>query len=126
MSANRATYTEYEPVSISPAEPGWRAVYIHDPAESDPGWSADPLIAWGVFEVTTRPAEGSSARVDRQGRQILGVIFDDYAQCPEEVSNFWRYLRPGAPDPTSAEVAAEQQRRAELAEAVRRRREATG
>ena len=37
-------------------------------------------------------------------------------QCAEEASNFWRYLRPDEPDPSPAEVAAEQARRAELAQ----------
>jgi hypothetical protein len=106
------TYTDYEPVSISTAADGWRAAYIHPPAQDDgSGWSADPLIAWAVYEVTIRPVQGSSARERKQGRAIHGVIFGDYPQCPEEVSNFWRYLKPGESDPSPAEVSEEQDRR---------------
>lgn len=105
------TYTTYEPVSLSPAANGWRAAYIHDPDERGPGWSAEPLIAWAVWEVITRPREGSTTRPRSEGRRILGVVFaDSYAQCAEEISNFWRYLAPGDADPSPAEVAAEQHR----------------
>jgi hypothetical protein len=105
------TYKTYEPISISPAD-GWRAAYIHEPREGGAGWSAEPLIAWAVYEVTTRPIKGSTAHERSEGRQILGVVFGEgYAQCPEETSNFWRYLAPGNPDPSPAEIKAEQAER---------------
>jgi hypothetical protein len=107
------TYTDYQPVSLSPAADGWRAAYIDNPEDDalGVGWSADPLIAWAVYEVTVRPVEGSTARERKLGREIHGVVFGDYPQCPEEMSNFWRYLKPGEPDPSPAEVSAEQARR---------------
>jgi hypothetical protein len=105
------TDTTYEPVSISPAADGWRAAYIHDPDEGA-GWSAEPLIAWAVYEVTTNPVQGSTALEQSHGRQILGVIFaEGYAQCAQEASSFWYYLAPGDPDPSRAQVVAEQAER---------------
>ena len=113
---NRRTYRTFEPASLGTAAPGWRAIYIHEPSEGEPGWSANPLIAWAIYQVTTRPIKGSVARERNEGRQILGVVLDEgtWAMCPEEAVNFWRYLGPDEPDPSPAEVQAEQTRRAEL------------
>jgi hypothetical protein len=135
---NRATYRTYEPVSLAPAD-GWRAVYVLDPGEGEPGWQADALIAWGVFEVTERPVAGSAAPERRVGREIHGVIIDGWAppgqpgpvtpgfspMCVAEVANFWRYLGPGEPDPDPAEVAKAQAEQARRDEALRGRRPAT-
>ena len=117
-SVNRRTYKTFEPVSLSTAAPGWRAIYIHEPSEGDLGWSANPLIAWVVYEVTTRPVKGSIATERSEGRHILGAVLDGNAwvMCPEEAANFWRYLGPDDPDPTTEEVEAEQTRQAQLAE----------
>jgi hypothetical protein len=117
---NAQTYTNYEPVSLSPA-PGWRAAYIHSPGDGG-GWSGEPLIAWGVFEVTERPCRGSTAPEQHHGREIYGVVFGDGCPGPaEEVSNFWRYIPPGEPDPTAEEVAARQAEVRDLAERKARR-----
>ena len=113
---NRQTYRTYEPVSLSTAAPGWRAAYILDPDEGEPGWHAEPLIAWAVYKVTTRPFKGSAALEQSEGRQIHGVVFNGWAHAPEEADDFWRYLQPGDPDPSPDEVATEQARRAELAQ----------
>src|SRR6266487_3769092 len=67
---NRRTYRTFEPVSLGTAAPGWRAIYIHEPSEGEPGWSANPLIAWAIYQVTTRPVKGSAARERSEGRQI--------------------------------------------------------
>jgi hypothetical protein len=117
------SYHDYSPIGLSPAE-GWRAIYIHMPDEGAPGWSADSLIAWGVFEVTERPIKGNPAPQGETTREIHGVVMDDYAHCVEETENFWRYNAPSDPDPTLEEVEAEQARRAELA-AIRRTRDQT-
>jgi hypothetical protein len=95
----------YSPVSLSPAD-GWRVIYL-EPDEDEPGWWADPLIAWGVFEVIYE-----NGVPDVQGREIHGVIMGDYAQCVEESGKFWRYAPPGASDPTPEEVQAERTSRA--------------
>lgn len=107
---DRRTYTTYEPVSLTAAPPGWRAAYIHPPDEGEPGWSADPLIAWAVWEVTERPVQGSTAPEKARGREIHGVIYDGWVQAVPETANFWKYLAPGDPDPSPGEVAAGQER----------------
>jgi hypothetical protein len=119
------TYTDRQPLSICTAEPGWRAVYIEEAGGDEPGWNSEPLIAWAVYKVTEKPCEGYIAPEHDDGNQILGVVFDGYAQAAEEMSNFWMYLAPGDPDPAPETVAAEQRQRTEhqaLRDAARQRR----
>jgi hypothetical protein len=55
---------------------------------------------------------------DSPGIRELGLLRGGprVSQCAEEAVNFWRYLRPDEPDPSPAEVRAEQKARcAELA-----------
>ena len=104
------TYAQYSPVSLSPAD-GWRAIYLHEPDEGEPGWSAEPLIGWGVFDVTHHPVRGESGLPTEPVREIHGVAMQDTAFCVADVANFWRYAAPGDSDPTDEEVAAERARR---------------
>jgi hypothetical protein len=103
--------TTYEPVTIIPARDGWRAVFIGSPGE-DPGYAAEPLTGWGIFEVTEKPASGTTGPVYRWGRQIHGIVAleDEVTAAPAAADNFWRYLRPGD-ELTDEEVTAEQDAR---------------
>jgi hypothetical protein len=103
---DRRTYRTYEPVSLCPAAPGWRAVYfLEDDGPDEPGWHARPLAAWGVFQVMSRPVKGSVADEKNEGHHICGVTADDWAESAEAMGNFWRYLSPDDPDPSPEEVA---------------------
>jgi hypothetical protein len=100
---HRRTYRTYEPVSLCPAAPGWRAVYLDD---EEPGWHAKALAAWGVFRVASHPVRGSVAPEADEGCHITGVTADDYVDSAENVANFWRYLGPDDPDPSPEEAAS--------------------
>lgn len=98
---DRRTYRTYEPVTLCPAVPGWRALYLVDEM---PGWSAQPVAAWGIFRVVSRPVKGSVATEQDEGSHICGVIADGYADSAEAADNFWRYLGPSEPAPSMEEV----------------------
>jgi hypothetical protein len=101
------TYTVYEPLSLCPAD-GWRAIYLDK--TSPPGWSDQPLTAWGVFRVVDKPCTGSRAATRDHGNEICGVVHSgtdlgSYPQAANEASNFWHCRRIDDPDPTPEEVA---------------------
>jgi hypothetical protein len=78
--------TTFELISISPADPGWRAVFSG-------GGAAAPVVAWGVFH-------------KRQGTTDLGTSMEGliadyqpggpirYFDCAAAASNFEGYLSP--------------------------------
>jgi hypothetical protein len=121
---DRACYDDYVPVSLASAQPGWRAIYVHLEDEAS-GWSDHELIAWGVFEHWRKPCDGNyHDQPEMVGRVIHGVTGPrngDYATTAEESANFWRYLAPGAPDPSPEEVAAELARQEQRDQARRQR-----
>jgi hypothetical protein len=104
--------TVYEPVSIIAAEYGWRAVFIGSPGTEPPGYLAEPLIGWGIFRVTEKPASGSNGPVIQCGLQMHGIVAleDEVNAAPAAAANFWRYLPPGD-ELTAAEVTREQRGR---------------
>ena len=105
-----------------PVPPAGALVYA-DP-DSPGGFCTEPLVAWGVFEVTVKPCMGSRARERADGRRIFGVVYESGLglQPADDCGNFWKYLPPGAPDRTPAEAAAEleTQRKYEAARARHR------
>jgi hypothetical protein len=104
------TWTDAEgPISMCTAPPGWRAIYIHENGDGGPGWSDDPVVAFGTYRLIERRI-GTHTQVRDDGCFVEGIVWagaDGFVRA-EEVSNFWRYLPPGAPDPTVGEVAAKQ------------------
>ena len=89
--------TVYEPVQLITAEHGWKAVFIGEPGSPAPGYSAEPLIGWGVFRVTERPAGSGTGPTHFLGIQVHGLVAleDTVAPAPAAAANFWRYLPPG-------------------------------
>lgn len=104
--------TSYEPLSLIAAEPGWRAVFIGRPGDGAPGYAAEPLIGWGIFDVTERPPRGVTGPTHHHGRQVHGIVAleDEVNAAPAAAANFWRYLAPGD-ELTPEEVTAEQDAR---------------
>lgn len=101
--------TSYEPLSMIAAEPGWRAVFIGRPGDDVPGYAAEPLIGWGIFDVTERPATGQTGPTHHHGRQVHGIVAleDEVNAAPAAAANFWRYLPPGdelSPDDVKQEM----------------------
>jgi hypothetical protein len=86
-----------EPLSMIPAAPGWRAVFLSHRA---PGWRAEPLIAWVLYEFT-----GDTGPF----REICPAVLsaDGQARDPGDLPFFWYIARPGDPDPAPQEAAAE-------------------
>lgn len=58
-----------DPISITAAAPGWRAVLIFPEGRL----LIEPLIGWGVFDVSDVLLDADAA-VPHRGRQIRGVI----------------------------------------------------
>jgi hypothetical protein len=100
--------TTYEPLSLITAEPGWRAVFIGRPGDGGPGYAAEPLIGWGIFDVNERPPRGVTGPTTHLGRQVHGIVAleDEVNAAPAAAANFWRYLAPGD-ELELEEVAAE-------------------
>jgi len=109
----RRRITVYEPLSMIAAEHGWRAAFIGGPGDDGPGYVAEPLIGWGIFDVTERPAAGQTGPTHHHGRQVHGIVAleDEVNAAPAAAANFWRYLAPGD-ELTEGEVTAEQEARA--------------
>lgn len=101
----------HEPLSLLPA-PGWRVAYIFeadDDEDSECNWCEEPLVAWAVCRLCDRYDE------DGNHNEVHGyVCYESYIDCVQEHENFWQYLAPGAPSPTPAEVAREQEVRVRL------------
>lgn len=110
MSEN-ALHAVYEPISISPAEPGWRAVLQY---QDDEHLTIEHVIAWGVFHITLRTVTGEVA--EDQGNEIRAVTGWSSGGAvgdlrPVYNKFLWYYLRPGTPDPLSlAEARSERDR----------------
>ena len=105
MTENTLAPTDFTPLSISPAEPGWRALYLPDGGGQD--YEVVPLVAWGVFAV-----DGGAT-----GNKFAGVVADRtyhhrvrYLICAEDRNAasfpFASYLAPGVPEPIDDPDAA--------------------
>lgn len=102
-----------DPISVTAALPGWRAVLIFPGG----GLLVEPLVGWGVFEVSDVLLNDNAA-VQRRGRQIGGVISGEptaagtvstvVTGAPAEYLAY--HLAPGTPDPSSVDEARAQQR----------------
>jgi hypothetical protein len=95
---------QYEPLSFSPAPPGWRALYGYgSPDGSDS--TIIPLVGWGTFHVTVRDKDTEELLRDR-GNVLEGVILNDQGRlsCALEIIEFRWYLSPEDPDPQGSGV----------------------
>jgi hypothetical protein len=98
----------FDVISLIPAEPGWQAAFLgYDDGQGD-AWTAEPLIAWGIYQVTAH--EGGRTHVTRE---VIGVAVLEGPEPVTSVANFWFYLAPGAPEPTTEEIEIAQLSRRE-------------
>lgn len=101
--SERYTKEQYEIISFSTAEPGWRAELLDEGSALH--W-AEPLIGWGVYEVSITDADTQEAFKKRR-RVLSGVVVGRMYNTPACVlelgSIFVGYLRPGDPDPDPKE-----------------------
>lgn len=95
------TQPHYEPLSIAPAEPGWRAIYRRP---ADGSLFEAPLVGWGVFHLTHREVRTGRVMSDA-GNVLAGVVADRtypigtrYITCAEsrDAGEFHVYVEPGA------------------------------
>jgi hypothetical protein len=93
--------TVYEPVSMIAAEPGWRAVFTLNGIEpGEPGQGVRPLIGWGIYHVTERPAAGETGPTHNCGQQVHGIVATGAVAVPAlQAGEFRAYLAPGEPMP---------------------------
>lgn len=100
-------YRSFDPLGMSPADPGWRAVFSY--ADGQGRAEVEPLIAWGVYQLTWRSfATDEIVRTD--GTTIDGIVRDFLNTDPPAVRHLVSaralgvtyYLPPGAPDPVGA------------------------
>jgi hypothetical protein len=61
--SERYTAEQYEIISFSTAEPGWRAELLDEGSALH--W-AEPLIGWGVYDVTITDADTREASTKRR------------------------------------------------------------
>ena len=57
----------WEPVSLCPAAPGWRAVFD---ADAEPFWHAEPVALWGVAKHMT----GAKVTVQRSSQGTWFIV----------------------------------------------------
>jgi hypothetical protein len=98
-------YTEVlrEPISFSPAPPGWRALFV-DEAQDRPGRFVVPLIGWSLFRLTIRDADTGDelpkARTELEGVVLEGGSFPvSVYGTGFDTARFASYLSPDEPDP---------------------------
>jgi hypothetical protein len=97
--SERYTAEQYEIISFSTAEPGWRAELLDEGSALH--W-AEPLIGWGVYDVTITDADTQEASTKRRrvlGGVVVGRMYSTPTCVLELGSIFLGYLRPGEPDP---------------------------
>jgi len=94
----------YEPLSISAAPPGWRALYE---APTETGWYTLPLIGWGVYRASAmrlsdrQPVAGAI----EEPNFVAGTVInsDGMVACAFEFETFRQYLNPDESDPGPGE-----------------------
>ena len=97
-------YDEYEALSFSAAQPGWRALYyiLDNPTEL----YTLPLIGWAVYRITVRDNLHTDDQLSQARQRIEGVILDlTYPSCAVSFEGFLAYLGPPTtpiPSPASA------------------------
>jgi hypothetical protein len=112
VSAN-GNKPSFVPLSISPAEQGWRALYGRggEHTSDEPWhyeWEVVPLVGWGVFSIDTEPSRNT----------IAGVVADRtypdrvrYVICAEDPAastrDFVGYLAPGMPVPSNTDAGVD-------------------
>jgi hypothetical protein len=110
-----------DPVSISPLEPGWRAVVQRG---DDAPVVVEPVIAWGVFAMSLVDSETGNV-VENSGHVITGVtapagggtVGPFFSHLfPKFV---WYYLRPGAKEPADIDAARAERDRLNAVDASR-------
>jgi hypothetical protein len=102
--SERYTAEQYEIISFSTAEPGWRAELLDQGSALH--W-AEPLIGWGLYEVTITDADTGEAFKKRRrvlGGVVVGGMYSTPACVLELGSIFVGYLRPGQPDPKDTTI----------------------
>ena len=95
-----------EVLSVSAAQPGWRALFVVD--SDDKVNFTMPLVGWAVVRITTRDSDTGDV-LPRARTRIEGVV----VQNPDVVSvfeyaatsgTFGEYLSPDDPDPEPGTV----------------------
>ena len=94
----------YEPLSISSAPPGWRALYS---APTETGWYTLPLIGWGVYRVSAMKLSDRQpvAGAIEVPNLVAGTVItsDGFIACAFELETFLQYLNPDESDPEPGE-----------------------
>jgi hypothetical protein len=87
-----------EPISVSAAEPGWRALYVN-PANNTQHF-ADPVVAWAVYELRLQDSD-SGDQLPKVRRVIEGAVRSgtELISASDNFDGFWGYLTPDEPTP---------------------------
>lgn len=131
----RSRYIEsMRPISFTP-DSSWRAAFFPGQLDDEEAAIVLPVAGWAVVEHWTERCE-EVERPDgtwesRRGiprpqkppydRSVVAMVDDDLGGLQEvpEVSNFWRLLAPGEPDPSADDLRAALDRRKTLAQSHR-------
>jgi hypothetical protein len=100
--------TDFEPISISSAGDGWRALYVDDNGIVQ---AVLPLAGWAVWRIQT--IDDETGDVLDTITKLAGTVLDGggFPACALGLEDLqlWRYLPPGDPDPVVGELVPERE-----------------
>jgi hypothetical protein len=95
-----------EPLTFSAAPPGWRALYVEDPDNTN--HFTIPLLGWCLFRITVRDSDTGDllprARTQIEGAVLQGNEVVSVFNYSATSANFWWYLSPDEADPKPGTV----------------------
>jgi hypothetical protein len=93
------TLEVHEPIGVSAAEPGWRALYVNPANNTE--HIVGPVVAWAVYEVRLEDLD-SGDQLPKVRRVIEGALDGGAAElvpASEWFEGLWGYLSPDVPTP---------------------------
>ena len=75
------TYEKYNPISVVPAEQGWKAVFeVCDESEKIVGVSEEDVVVWALCEHETSCKCGTEEHTEKHENFVCGLVGDEFAE----------------------------------------------
>jgi hypothetical protein len=75
------TYEKYNPISVVPAEQGWKAVFeVCDARDRIVGVSEEDVVVWALCEHMTSCKCGTEEHTEKHENFVCGLVGDEFAE----------------------------------------------